>query len=564
MIRIYFGRGTKPVETGQSPLILDQVNERYLLYSMLLHSEEATAQRIRNDLQKIADTQGDTLDNVMSNVIMYNIQYWQIDTSAKPSDILRKMYSNIRFSIGKRSTASVPLTDSGTIVVNGEEIELENTRVNFGLNMELDEISSLYRQLLNCVDYVSDKIGRGSRDGFNIRLLYCKWLHMINKDENFLNADMLRGEYRNNKKPNEIINKYSTQDGKPANELIDEYTEEYLDTTFSRKVSVNEYYKYMYILLRYILGYEILTPGRRYFDSEIDEEIEEIRKPLPDVKFSQNYLEKTINVKQWNELGIDEILNEYNIEAFADKLILGNGVPELKPLISAPNRNLDKTESYMQYLNLKSKLLGGHISTLYERTYVGRLAKLQASKETHRKYKRIQNLEKLNNKTIKSDDSYSGIDTSMLERRLREFRIDNPDLDKAPDTEDIIKDINKTILSTINMISNNLYETYKNTDWNLREMNGLFANIELTKEIQRTLHIKNGIYYLLNKPLLLKSIKTFVPGIEEEDAKMIETGFYVTDDGLLIGGNFIIKPRYGIGQKSSGQTTYSVGKFEAL
>lgn len=564
MLKLFYDYVVK--EKGKKSMpILNSNNEKQLIYANAIDYDSPAANRLREDLKKIAANKGETFDNAVNTLVLYKTSYWHFDHTAKPDIIIRSLSKELQRPFSVKKKDAVQLTDDANrITVNGEDVSIESSNRNVLTPKDITKVIENYKELIYGIHYIYENlVKRDSKKLTCVRLLYCKWLHMINKNQDFLRKGMLRGNYKNDKAPNDIVGKYSNT-GVAFDELLDRYSLQYVDTHMDG-MSVNDFYRSIYTLFRDILNINILDAERDYTNSEIESEADKLEEKFPNGKFSIEFLNMTESLENWKDLTLEETANEYQIEVFDDKSILENqkGIPGLRVVSSSPLRSLEKDKEYMNMLNIKCRKNDSRISSLYKLIYSQRLSKLSTSDKTHKTFREITATTRINNQNFGSNgmDVFK-FDSSMLKDKIREFRIEFPNLPDDGIKEELMDEIERKV----NVLSSKIYSTYSKSDWNVSEMNDLFALQKINRMLKSTIKEKNGIMYAMGSPVIIDTVLVNTPGTDSSvQNSTLPNKFYVTPDGLLINSEFIIKPVHpNYRQIGMEMKTYSPGFFIKL
>lgn len=564
MLKLFYDYVVK--EKGKKSMpILNSNNEKQLIYANAIDYNSPQANRLREELKNIATKKGETFDSVVNTLVLYKTSYWHFDHTQKTDYIVRSLAKEIQRPFSVKRKDAVQLTDDANrITVNGEDVSIESSNRNVLTPKDITKVIENYKELIYGVRYIYDNlVKRDSKKLTCVRLLYCKWLHMINKEQNFLRKSMLIGNYKNDKAPNEIVGKYSNT-GVAFDELLDRYSLQYVDTHMN-KMNVNNFYRSIYTLFRDILNIDILNPERNYSNAEIEEEARKLEERFPNGKFSLNFLNMTENLENWRDLTLEETENEYKVEIFEDKSILENqkGIPGLRVVSSSPLRSLNKDKDYMNMINIKCRENDSSLSKLYKLIYSQRLSKLSTSDKTHKTFREITAATRVNNQNFGSNGrDFLKLDSVVLKEKIREFRIEYPNLPDDGIKEELMMEIDRKV----NVLSGKMYTTYSKSDWNIPEMDNLFALQKMNRMLRSTVREKNGIMYAMGSPVVIDTVLVNTPGTDSSmQNSTLDNEFYVTPDGLLINSEFIIKPvRPNYKQEDVEMKIYSPGYFIKL
>lgn len=542
MLKMHFNsEAISPRNEYSSSLLLDLPNSRYNYYMESIMGDTKQAQSLRKELQQVANTKGRSLTEVINKLVSYKVTYWQFDFTKGPEFTLQQLRNAKHLPLSAIGN-NTSLMESETVMEDGEVISIDDNSNAVLDSLDSGEILTNYKEILQGVSYITKKMIPRAQPGDCIKILYCKWLHMINKEEGFLKYEMLVGDYRSKQKPNEIIRKYSSSDNKTADKLLDEYASEYIDTHLDGMYNINEYFKVIYYIFNNILKYNILDVNTSYLDETIENEINYMITHVPNDKFSSKFLNKTENLMNWNELTLNEVLNEYKIDEFFEPINISTKIPSIVPMTTSPLRPLKKEIDFMQHLDLKSRSSNTkNLGLLMKRSYTNRLSKLMSSTETHSTYRTIIRNQEFNEGIFNNLNSTLNISMDLIEDKLREFRIKFPD---ELGEDEIYKEMMMNVYETLTNIGNKLYMKYKKEDWNVPEMEGLFARINMINNFKNAINTRYGILYIFNKPIVLKDIYVVNPkNTDFTSIKFLPDEFFISEEGLLVNKDYIIKPK---------------------
>lgn len=532
-----------------TPLLFDLPNERYTEYLIATISSDSSnklAESLRNALKSEADNKGVSYEEILRDLLSYKVRYWQFNYTLGRDTILKELRRDLHKAISKKKTSSMPIDDREMIQLNGENVSIEDINRLMYTPKNTLELAADYKDYFYGIYYVAKKVVNTFDQSSVIRVLYCKWLHMINdKTEGFLINGMVTGDYSNSKKPNAIVGQYSNNSGR-TEEDIDSYTREYLDTHDKKDISENEFYKDLYTIFTQILGFKILDPDKKYQSREVDEEYTNLYKTdLMSEKFSLNFLNKTQSIYNWKELSVEDVENEYNISEFTDLSVsIPKEIPPLRPVLSFPVEKLENDKDFMRMLHLRYKMGTTRTSGIYNGLYTSRLVKLRNDADTHEIYRNIRKSQENDDKEIFNSEAekHLNLNINNLPERLLRFELEYPDAMKH---DDMTTEILNSVKFQLSVVTKSLYTKFKTSNFNCKEMDSLFAYKKLSDSIMSTLKEENGILYAMNRPIILTGIKVSDPDKETETTNLPEY-YYVTPDGILINDNYIIKPKKSI------------------